>query len=263
MADPLGILFLHHHIDDVVRNNLSSILRHNPGATVVTMSAGAPFPGGYALDATPKIKKLHSANPRRSSDWLLCSWFAQRQEKCRKWWIAEWDVHCTTSLRDYYRPVWKFPFVASSVQRPSREMDWRWFAEAKDIPEKFRAHAMGMVPFVFLISDDVLAYICTTMLETPFFAGNGELRFCTVANWCGFPPCAYSPPTDYIVCYIPPRALPKGKGIFHPVKYLVAPRKSLKRLPRVTALNLINRRRLESSTVVAQSLLNVRQRTPL
>jgi len=109
MSSNLGILFLHHQIDEVVLNNLASVRRHNPGANVVTMSAAEPLPGGYSLDATPEIKELHVAQPKRSGDRLLCSWFMQRKEQCKKWWIIDWDVYCTMSVREYYEPVWNFP----------------------------------------------------------------------------------------------------------------------------------------------------------
>jgi len=86
--------FLHHNVNRVVLNNLHSIKRHNLEAIIATISAGEVLPNGYAMDATPDVKKLHSATPSRGSDWLVCSWFLQRKEKCDKWWIVEWDTFC-------------------------------------------------------------------------------------------------------------------------------------------------------------------------
>src|SRR5665213_1672546 len=134
MARAFGILFLHHHTNAVVLNNLRSARLQNPGAIVVTMSAEKPLRGGYSLDATPGLKILHAMNAKRSSDWLVCSWFMQRREKCNKWWIIEWDTYCGISAWDYYRPVWKFPFVASSVQLMYREPSWAWFSCVKGMP---------------------------------------------------------------------------------------------------------------------------------
>src|SRR5882724_2211784 len=116
MAKELGILFLHHATNPVTRANLASARRQNPRATIVTMSAGEKFPNGYSLEATPHIQQFHSRNSHRGSDWLVCSWFLQRRERCKKWWIIEWDTYCATSVRNYYRPVWDFPFVASSTR---------------------------------------------------------------------------------------------------------------------------------------------------
>ena len=119
----LGILFLHHEKSEVVGQNLQSIKAHNPEALVVSMSAGTPLAGGYSLAATPEVAGLHSINPTRSSDWLVCSWFLQRREQCDKWWIVEWDTYCTASVRDYYQPVWHFPFVASQDNRKTSGLD--------------------------------------------------------------------------------------------------------------------------------------------
>jgi len=214
----LGILFLHYAVNQVVRTNLASVRRQNPRATVVTMSAGAKLPHGYSLTATPEITRFHSQNPRRGSDWLVCSWFLQRRERCEKWWIIEWDTYCATSVRDYYQSVWDFPFVASSVRLRCREPEWAWFREAGNLPEQYRASAMGAVPFLYLLSDPALERICLTLLKQPFFAGNAELRFATVANWCGLPPCGYSPPGDQITWKTWDR-LAERKTIFHPVKH--------------------------------------------
>src|ERR1017187_6170602 len=115
MSHKLGILFLHHGTDRVVRRNLSSIRAQNPEATVVTMSAGKPFKGGYTLDKTPDIRQLHSMAPARSSDWLVCSWYLQRQEDCDKWWIVEWDTFTRISVWAYYHSLWEQPFISSSV----------------------------------------------------------------------------------------------------------------------------------------------------
>ncbi len=221
MTQTLGVLFLHHNETAVVVDNLRSARNNNPDATIITMSAGAPLRGGYSLHATPVLKKLHSMNAKRSSDWLVCSWFMQRREKCSKWWIIEWDVFCGISARDYYRPVWRFPFVASSVRLLYREPGWWWFSRMKDMPDDYRPYAMGAVPFLYLLSDLALSAICRTLLSAPFTAGNGELRFATAANKCGFPPCGYSPPNDQITWmdHSPPVC---PRTISHPVKFHVS-----------------------------------------
>jgi len=220
MSDTLGILFLHHEINDVVLQNLSSVKRHNPDATIVTMSAGDALPSGYTLATTPKVKILHSVKPKRSGDWLICSWLMQRREERAKWWITDWDVFCTMSVQEYYQPVWQFPFVASNVRRPDRDPKWCWFQAIKDLPAKYQSFALGVAPSIYLLDDVALRRIGETMLDEPFFAGNAELRFATIANWCGFPPCGYSPPNDNISCK-PVKVLTDQRSIFHPVKIIV------------------------------------------
>lgn len=225
MAERLGVLFLHYNNSAVTLNNLRSARRSNPGSTIVTMSAEKPLRGGYSLDGTPELKQLHALNPGRSSDWLVCSWFLQRREKCSKWWIIEWDVFCGMSARDYYRPVWKFPFVASSVKLLYRETDWWWFSKVVNLPDTHQPYAMGAVPFLYLLSDRALSAVCRTLLSAPFVAGNGELRFATAANKCGFPPCGFSPPGDQITWI--DRSVPVWREtISHPVKVMIPLNKS-------------------------------------
>lgn len=220
MDEKLGILFLHHKSDAVVLNNLLSIYRCNPGAKVITISAADPLPGGYTLAKTPEIQKLHAKNVLKGSDWLVCSWFVQRKETCEKWWIVEWDVFCRVSAKDYYYPVWNFPFVSSRAMYHYRDPEWWWFRELSKLPDDLRPYAMGASPFLYLISEHALNAICQTLLRAPFSAGNGELRFATVANKCGFAPSAFSPPNDEIT-WVNRDQISENAAIFHPVKRLI------------------------------------------
>ena len=222
MRERLGILFLHHDVNDIVLNNLQSIREHNPDAVIETISTGEALPNGYSIDFTPEVKARHSIMPKRSSDWIVCSWFLQRKEKCEKWWIVEWDTFCRTSVQNYYMPVWHFPFVASNVRLPYREPKWEWFRKLVDMPKEYLPYLIGAPPFLYLISDEALAAICSELLKKPldFCFGNGELRFATIANKCGFAPCAYSPPNDQIT-WINWGTLSGVKTIFHPVKHYV------------------------------------------
>ena len=216
----LGILFLHHTQNAVTLNNLQSVRRQNPKATVVTMSPDNPLPGGYCLTDTPHLKEFHSQMPKRREDFLVCSWFLQKKEKCDKWWIIEWDVFCEVPVVDYYKDVWHYSFVASSVCLPNREPSWYWFRHAAGTPESYRPYIMGALPFLFLFSEAALDATCQMLLDDPFTVGNSELRFATAANRCGYPPCGFSPPRDRITW----RAFKKISGsptIFHPVKHLV------------------------------------------
>lgn len=218
MNDQLGIVFLHFDAGSVTENNLRSIRRHNPDATVVTVSSNDPMPGGYSLAATPALKLLHATHPTRSSDRMLCSWFLQRREVCDKWWVVEWDVFCAMSVRDYYRPVWDFPFVTASVRLPHRDPEWWWFKKEFVLPESSRPFAAGAVPFLYLLSEPAMKAICTLLIEDPLMVGNSELRFATAARRCGYPPCGFSPPDDQIT-WITWETLPKNPTIVHPAKH--------------------------------------------
>jgi hypothetical protein len=219
MKSGLGILVLHYGINRVVLNNLASIRNQNPRATIVTISAGAVLPGGYSLEATPELKKIHAAHPSRSSDWLMCSWFLQRRESCQKWWVVEWDTFCRLPVRSFYGPVWDLPFVATTIQLPRRD-HWFWFRHVPRMPPDVRSYAMGAAPFLYLLSERAVKLICSALIKNPFSAGNGELRFATIANKCGVPPHAYSPPHSHVTFHTAPFPM-QLKTVFHPVKHLV------------------------------------------
>jgi len=219
MSERLGILFLHHHVDAVVEDHLRRIREHNPDATVITMSSGKTLPNGYNLEPTPGLRWLHFLRARRSGDRLVCSWFLQRKEVCDKWWIVEWDTFCAMPAREYYRPVWAFPFVASSVRLKYREPEWAWFADSKALPKDYAPFAMGAVPFLYLMSEPALRAVCRMLLDNPLKVGNSELRFATAANRCGYAPCGFSPPNDQIT-WIKWNKLPPRPTIVHPVKEL-------------------------------------------
>ncbi len=220
MKSEIGVIFLHHNINPIVVNNLRSIEFHNPDAFVTTISAEDPFPGGYSLSTTPELQKYHNVNRRRASDILVCSWFLQNKSHCDKWWIVEWDTHCTIPIKQYYEPVWSYDFVCAAVYLQRRERDWPWFACIRNLPVQYRRFATGAVPFLYLVSSEALRGVCQSMLQQPFTAGNGELRFATVASKCGYPPCGFSPPNDQI-SWFSPKERYIGKGIYHPVKHLV------------------------------------------
>ncbi len=184
------------------------------------MGAGPALPFGYSLQGTEDISRLHAALPTRSSDWLVCSWFVQRKEICDKWWIIEWDTFCNTSATDYYAPVWHFPFVVTTVIKKCREPNWYWFRDDHQMPTESRPYLIGGVPFLYLIDDNALQTTCECLLRMRSIAGNGELRFATAANMCGFTPCAFSPPDDRI-SHISWEHVDDAKAIFHPVKHFV------------------------------------------
>lgn len=220
MKEKLGILFLHHTRNPVTLNNLQSIRRCNPDATIVTMSPDEPLEDGYSLNKTPELKKVHSELPQRREDSLVASWFLQKRETCDKWWIVEWDLFCEVSVSEYYQNVWHFPFVAPSVCLPYRDLHWFWFQKTQGMPEEYKPFLMGALPFVFLMSEEALGATCRMLIDCPFTTGNSELRFATAANRSGYAPCGYSPPNDRLT-WRPWSRLTGPKTIFHPVKHYV------------------------------------------
>ncbi len=217
----LGVLLLHHDTDPVTINNRDSIAKHNPGVAIATISAEASFVDGYSPFLTPQLYNVYLREPKAFNDMLVCSWFIQRREICKKWWIVEWDTYCSMPIREYYRDVWHRPFVASEVYSTKRPVDWHWFHNIKDLPADCQPYAMGAVPFLYLISEEALTAVCEYMIRKPLLVPNNELRFASIANRCGFPPFAFTPPGNQI-SWIRPASRPIGRGIYHPVKHLVS-----------------------------------------
>jgi len=220
MHGKLGILFLHHTRNDVTLHNLELIRQRHPGAVVATMSANEPLQDGYTLNNTPSLKRLHSQLPQRREDSLVCSWFLQKKEQCDKWWIVEWDVFCEVSVFDYYKSVWNYPFVASTVCLRYRDLHWYWFQKLDGTPEEYVPYIIGALPFLFLLSEPALEATCRMLLDHPFTSANSEVRFATAANRSGYAPCGFSPPNDRMICQ-PWKRLEGPPAIFHPVKHHV------------------------------------------
>jgi len=77
---------------------------------------------------------------------------------------------------------------------------------------KVRNFAMGAVPSLYLVDDVALTEICTALIKERLLAGNAELRFCTVASWCGYPPCGFSPPNGLYHVAILDQGTTEAKG---------------------------------------------------
>lgn len=213
MNPELGIVVLHHHVDEVFEQNLESMRFHNPEAVVCTISCNhLTPPGGYTFNGTPDLWSMFSVPT--CADLLLLSFWRQKKESAQKWLVAEWDVFCRCSVKQYYGPVWNEPFVASTVMRPWREHDWPWFAGCS-YPKG--TNLMGIVPFLFLANEEVLDKVCDRLPDTR--GTNSEVRLATAAAECGYPPCAYSPPNDHITWHDCP--LDPAPVIYHCVKQIV------------------------------------------
>jgi hypothetical protein len=146
----LGIIFLHHEITAVVKQNLRSVRRANPAATVVTIGSGVPLPGGYTLRATPDLQELFELDSHNGDDWLVCSWYEQRRERCAKWWIIKADVRCRMPVEEFYGPVWEFPFVVSAVHLRYREPRWHGWDMRARVPKAYQPFMTGAEPFLYL-----------------------------------------------------------------------------------------------------------------
>lgn len=229
-GETVGIVFLHHRTDAVTANNLQSFRDWNPGLLIVTMSAGEPFPGGYAIrDFPAEAEKWerHTGQPhlqKQSADLLLYAWYHHRREHCDRWVIVEWDAFCAMPVEDFFARVWDFDVVGPSVIWRNREPGWAWFSAASTLPEELQPRAVGIMPFCFvLLRDAVLEAVCQRVPWEHLGQGNCELRFGTLVHAAGFVPVA-NPLASWNIGWQPlPDATPMNGGMWHPVKWL-APR---------------------------------------
>jgi hypothetical protein len=184
----LGIFFAHFTMNEATRVNLESFRRWHPDGPVIPVTASdETFEGGYfAKD----FKLWDPDHAWYNADYPLYHAYLSCPVKCQRWFFVEWDCHCNMPVREYFRHVWDFDFVAPSIRLPYREPEWAWFKEFHLLPEKFRPFAMGVVPLNgIMVSDRALAKIIPVVLQERL-AVQCELRIATVGNFVGHPPVA-------------------------------------------------------------------------
>ena len=229
-TESLGIVFLHHRVDEVTANNLQSFRDWNPHATIVTVSAEEPFPGGYSIRDFPRFKaswERQSCKPglrARSADLLLYAWYLHRREQCDRWLVVEWDAFCAMPVVDFFAATWEFDFVVPNVCWQTREPEWYWFQHIGSLPAGLQPFATGISPFCFLLARDaVLRAVCERVPWDCLGECNSDLRMGTLAYACGFVPVA-NPLSSWNITSQPlPETTPVDAGMWHPVKWL-APR---------------------------------------
>lgn len=230
-VERLGIVFLHHRTDEVTLNNLESFRRWNPDATIVTVSPTTALAGGYSIEQFADYKKIwdrHTASVHlraRSADLLLYGWYLNRKEECERWLVVEWDTYCTTKVEKFFEADWERDLVVSRVRWPLKDPGWYWWKSHASLPPDLHRFAAGTVPFsCILIKDAALTAIVEKVPWDQLGECNGELRFGTLANACGFPPIEVSSGKEFIDWEpLAPTSKLVG-GLFHPVKWLASDR---------------------------------------
>jgi len=224
----VGIVFLHHQVDAITENNLKSFRDWNPEATIVTVSAGEPFPGGYSIRDLPQGPFWEEHNWKwkmqsRIADVLLYSWYLNRREHCDRWVVVEWDAYCGMPVEKFFEHVWDFDLVAASTRWPHRDWEWFWFSTVKTLPDDLQPFALGLVPFCFLMmKDHVLSAVCDRVPWEHLGCCNAELRFGTLACAAGFGAVSNPLAQWNISSRELPEHSPVHQGMWHPVKWLVS-----------------------------------------
>lgn len=225
----LGIIFLHHKTDDVTINNLQSFKKWNPDAVFVTMSPDEALPGGYSIQNMPdwlEKWKVQTSKPdmlAKSTDLLIYAWYANRKENCEKWLIVEWDTFCNCSVEDYFGQLIEQDLVGAYIQVLGKD-NWYWFPQLNSFPEILHKNAAGIVPMsLVLVSDTALnsIYKSLDVFNNNFGAGNGELRFATLAKFAGHEAIHNSIGAGINEPIKLPENLYIKHGMFHPIKHVV------------------------------------------
>ncbi len=232
-SETIGIVFLHHEIDEVTANHLQSFRDWNPDAKIVTVSASEPFPGGYSIHDFPAHAERwerHTSEhglEAKSADLLLYAWYENRHEHCDRWVIVEWDAFCGMAVEDFFGLVWDFDLVVPTVRWRNRDPDWYWFSTVQTMPPDLQQFAVGITPFCFIFArDTVLHAICQKIPWEQLGKCNGELRFGTLAYACGFVPIT-NPLASWNIGWLPlPESTSVHTGMWHPVKWLVLTREA-------------------------------------
>jgi hypothetical protein len=219
------ILFAYHKVDALTRHHLELLKQHNPEAPIipVTDDVAAHLEGGVDVmnfpDHWPK------ANPWRRCDTMLYRWFLNRNLTAERYVWLEYDVLCTTSIRDAYAEVWDADVACKHYRLPTHrpdgqrsEADWFWFSEINRLPEADRRFAAGLAPLACtMFSHRGLELITQNVTTNDVFC---ELRIGTAALKSGLRVQQFSSSLGAGIQWNAHGSVPTGKGVFHAVKTL-------------------------------------------
>ncbi len=223
----IGIVFLTHTDGPVYRQNVASFRQWNPDCEIIQIGlerAGLPEgPNTYVAEHIHNIS-FGDMIGSENADLPLYCWYGRKREHADKWLICEWDTFCTGSIRQFFEPVEFEDVACSEVVYPGKRY-WPWFEQIARMPVRLREFACGLVPFSgVMVTNRALAAMVKTFETHPFSAQN-ELRFGTLANFCGFTPVE-NPQSRQQVQWILIRVGTEfggrvQSGIWHSVKYIV------------------------------------------
>jgi hypothetical protein len=215
----LCILFVYHRDDAVSRRHLDQLTYLNPEDAVVPVTvnadrhlAGAPTTSDIRDCPTP----WPLAQPWRSLDAVLYTWFLHRRVPARRYVLIEYDCLCTLPIREAYRGVWDAELAARDWFTRETNPDWPWFQELGQMEQRDQRHAAGVVPFAGLFaSSDALGGIAHAAPHADVF---GELRFGTTARRLGIPVEEFPEPLRTGINWFERPLRLDQPGIFHPIK---------------------------------------------
>lgn len=219
-ASELGILFAYHRLGPVVERNLGSLSELNSDATVIPIATteGLNVSSGFwAYDNRFWFNLTGGLDSKLSwynLDALYYEYYRRRNDNCKRWLLAEWDVFCNGSIKDYFGSLWDAPFVSTDIHE--KGSGWFWFCDTDKMPNDVRKFATGLSPLAgTLISDAALEKIVLNSwwIDRPVFC---ELRLGTIARFSGVE--MFPNPNGRGKVIWRPKPIIEGKGLWHPMK---------------------------------------------
>lgn len=196
MGEKVGIIYMHHRVDEVTKYHYDLLVKHNPNATVFPVTGGdTGLPDAFEMKKSTGLNKMWQritvgGFPKwawRHLDVAFYQWYATNTEKCDRWVFTEWDLLCRMSVQEFYKEVWQCPLVAIDVHN-QQDWDWYWHGNFKNVPEELRDYACACVPCAaVMISDELLAQVVDQVQKT-YFDTLSEIRLGTLATYLGHPP---------------------------------------------------------------------------
>lgn len=192
-AKDVGVLFTYHHTREPVGRNFRSFIDSNPGAAVEPLyltDDRKMLSFGCALGTNGFWKELTNQEPAKcwhNIDAAYYEYYRRRQENCKRWLLAEWDMFCSGRLEEYFGQFWNDPFVAVNLSILETGGDHNFFSEICNLPEEVKPFACASHPLAgTLISDECMEQIVLGSSWAGEKSVFCEVRIATLARMAGF-----------------------------------------------------------------------------
>jgi hypothetical protein len=221
----LCILFLHHSNDDLTRFHAELIQHLNPDTPFVPLTFDRGLRNALRFEMPEVTDQWHD------NDLLIYAWFlSPHRLDAERYLVVEYDTYCTAPFREFYAGVWDQPVACARVVTLEKDPKWWWFRTIQD-RTPFGKHLMGMSPICgILFSRAALEKIAPNGLSPTYRPLLSECRIGTLVCAAQFMPALIRPDAALFITFQP--VIPKGEGIWHPVKSITSPRAD--HLPRIS-----------------------------
>ena len=215
-----AILFTYHGgaRSDVLAQNLDRLRRFNPDVPIIPLIHDGARTVEGSVDLSRAPCPWDTTDKWRSCDTMIYRWFPDRSVRAERYVLCEWDTYSTTSIRDFYAPVWDAEVAAVDAFTRDENPDWLFFREIP-LLGALAPFASAVVPFSgTLFSAAALEAICAgPILRAPFC----ELRIATLARHAGLKLTPMPFAKSFISWNPYEIRVSEAPGVYHPVKEIV------------------------------------------